>query len=160
MLMSGTWAAGNIESTMPNIKLDIMPMWSLGDKPRSYPTGSGSAMYISAASKVKDQAAELLDFLYAPDSAKLMIEKASIIAPVAMDASTLTLSAFQKRSVSAVTTGDGDPKVNQGVFVNHGLSGSAFHQMMTNGFQAMMAGQKTADKQAADLQAAWEKDNS
>ena len=59
-----------------------------------------------------------------------------------------------------MTSGDGDPKVNQGVFVNHGLSGSHFHQLMTNGFQAMMAGQKTAKQQAADLQTAWEKDNS
>jgi raffinose/stachyose/melibiose transport system substrate-binding protein len=160
LLMSGTWAAGNIESTMPKTKLDIMPMWALTDKPRAYPTGSGSAMYISAASKVKDEAAQLLDYLYSPEAAKLMIEKASIIAPVPMDASSLSLSDFQKRSVSAVTSGDGDPKVNQGVFVNHGLSGSNFHQMMTNGFQAMMAGQKTAKQQAADLQTAWEKDNS
>ena len=28
--------------------------------------------------------------------------------------------------------------------------------MMTNGFQAMLAGEKTAEQQAADLQAAWE----
>ena len=32
----------------------------------------------------------------------------------------------------------------------------AFNDMMQNGFQAMLNGDKTAEQQAADLQAAWE----
>jgi raffinose/stachyose/melibiose transport system substrate-binding protein len=160
MFMSGTWAVGAIEENMPGVELDIMPMWSFDGKPRAYPTGVGSAMYISSASRVKDEAAELINFLYEAEQARIMIEEASIIAPVEIDVSTLDLSEFQKRSVESVATGDGDPDVNQGVFVNHGLAGPTFHGLLTSGFQALSAGEKTAAQQAADLQAAWEQDNS
>ncbi len=159
MFMSGTWAAGTLEQSMTDSTLDIIPMWSFDGKPRAYPTGSGSAMYISAASQVKDAAAEFLDFLYAEQPVKDMIEKASFISPSPVDVASLNLSEFQKRTVNAVSTGDGDPAVNQGVFVNHGRAGPEFLRTMTSGFQAMMAGQKTAAQQAADLQAAWETDN-
>jgi raffinose/stachyose/melibiose transport system substrate-binding protein len=159
MFMSGTWAAGTLEQSMAGNVLDIAPMWSFDGKPRAYPTGSGSAMYISAASQVKDAAAEFLDYLYAEKPVVDMIEKASYISPRPVDVAALSLSDFQKRSVTSVSTGDGDPAVNQGVFVNHGRSGPEFLRTMTSGFQAMMAGDKTAAQQAADLQAAWEKDN-
>jgi ABC-type glycerol-3-phosphate transport system substrate-binding protein len=108
---------------------------------------------------VKDAAAEFLDYLYAEKPVVDMIEKASFISPRPVDVAALSLSDFQKRSVTSVSTGDGDPAVNQGVFVNHGRSGPEFLRTMTSGFQAMMAGDKTAAQQAADLQAAWEKDN-
>ena len=36
------------------------------------------------------------------------------------------------------------------------LAPQRFNEMMTNGFQAMLAGDKTAEEQAADLQAAWD----
>lgn len=160
MFMSGTWAAGAVEEAMPGVELDIIPMWSFDGKPRAYPTGVGSAMYISAASEVKDAAAELINFIYQSEQTELMIEEASIIAPTEVDASTLDLSDFQKRSVESVATGDGDPAVNQGVFVNHGLAGPNFHRLLTSGFQALSAGEKTPAQQAADLQAAWEQDNS
>src|SRR5690606_10992576 len=114
----------------------------------------------SAASTVKDEAAALIDYLYATEPAEIMVEEASIIAPTDIDTSSLDLTTFQKRSVEAVATGDGDPAINQGVFVNHGLAGPTFHGLLTSGFQALSAGEKTAAQQAADLQAAWEKDNS
>lgn len=159
MLMSGTWAAGTIEQSLAGSEIDIIPLWSFDGKPRAYPTGVGSAMYISAASEHKDVAAEFIDHLYSDEVAVAMLEKAGLIAPLPLDPSTLQLSDFQKRSVSSVTTGDGDPSINQGVFVNHGLSGPEFLRMMTSGFQAMQSGEKTSAQQAADLQAAWEADN-
>ena len=36
------------------------------------------------------------------------------------------------------------------------LAPPEFNDMMPNGFQAILAGDKTAEQQAADLQAAWE----
>lgn len=159
LYMSGTWGVGGIEENMPGVDLDIIPMWSFNGNPRSYPTGAGSAMYISAASNVKDEAADLINFLYENEQARIMAEEASIIAPVEIDAATLNLSDFQKRSVESVATGDGDPTETQGVFVNHGLAGPTFHGLLTNGFQALVAGDTTAAQLAADLQAAWEKDN-
>lgn len=159
MLMSGTWSVGAIEASMPDTKLDIMPMWAINEKPRAYPTGSGSAFYIAADSDVKDECAELFDFCFELEQAKIMIEEASLIAPTPIDPSQFDLTEFQKRSVESVATGDGSPEENQGVFVNHGLAGSNFKRVMTNGFQAMMAGDKSAADQAADLQDAFEQDN-
>lgn len=159
MLMSGTWAAGTIEQSLAGSELDIIPLWSFDGKPRAYPTGVGSAMYISAATQNKDAAADLIEYLYSDEVAVMMLEKAGLVAPLPMDVGALQLSDFQKRSVSSVTTGDGDPAINQGVFVNHGLSGPEFLRTMTSGFQAMQAGEKTSAQQAADLQAAWEADN-
>jgi len=159
LYMSGTWGVGGIEENMPGVDLDIIPMWSFNGKPRCYPTGSGSAMYISAASEVKDEAADLINFLYELEQATIMAEEASIIAPISIDAGTLDLSAFQKRSVESVATGDGDPAVSQGAFVNHGLAGPNFHRLLTSGFQALVSGDTTSAQLAADLQAAWEQDN-
>ncbi|MGJ8586100.1 MAG: ABC transporter substrate-binding protein [Marinosulfonomonas sp.] len=160
MLLTGTWSVGAIEETMTGVDVDIMPMWSFDGKPRAYPTGSGSAMYISAASEAKDETAALINFLYEVDMVKLMIEEASIIGPVEVDASTLNLSHLQMRSAQSVSTGDGDPAVTQSAFVHHGLGGSNLHKLLTGGFQAIFSGDTTAKELAADLQAAWEKDNS
>ena len=86
---------------------------------------------------------------------------APVYEPLAKEiAATLDLTEFQKRSVQSVATGDGNPAETQGVFVNHGLAGPNFHRLLTSGFQALSAGQKTSAEQAADLQAAWEEDNS
>lgn len=158
-LMSGTWSVGSMEENMSGADIDIMPMWSFDGKPRAYPTGSGSAMYISAASEVKDETAALINFLYEAEMARLMIEEASLIAPVEIDASTLDLSPLQKRSVQSVSTGDGDPAITQSAFVHHGLGGPNLHKLLTGGFQALTAGDTTPKQLAADLQTAWEMDN-
>lgn len=158
MLMSGTWAAGTIDESMPDAEIEIMPWPSIDGRPRVYPNGVGSALYISAQSQNPDLAAAFIDHLYSDESVVYMSENSGIIPPVEFDPSELNLSPFQMRSITSVATGDGDADINSGAFVNHGLAGAEFLRMMTNGFQAMMAGEKTSAQQAADLQAAWDAD--
>ncbi|MFD0665234.1 ABC transporter substrate-binding protein [Thermocatellispora tengchongensis] len=156
MNLNGTWAVGTIEKDMPGQEIGIMAMPSIGGGARVYPAGSGSAYHISAKSPHAEEAAAFLDFLYQPAQLRPWVEEAKIFPPVPFDASGWNLSPLLKLAMEAAQTGGGDAKTNIGYAVNHGLASPGFLKAMTSGFQAVVAGDKTPEKQAEELQKAWE----
>jgi hypothetical protein len=82
------------------------------------------------------------------------VSEANIFMPVQLDASTLDLSPLASSVVQTLQSGiSGETQFGWNVDV---LAPPAFNDMMMNGFQAMLSGDKTAEEQAADLQAAWQ----
>ncbi|WP_020576532.1 ABC transporter substrate-binding protein [Actinopolymorpha alba] len=156
MSLNGTWAVGGIEEALPGQEIGIIALPSIGDRPRVYPAGSGSAYYLSSKSRHADQAAAFLDFLYTPEAVRIWVEEGRVVPPVEFDPSGWKLSGLQRAALTAAQNGGGDPSINLGYFVNHGQAGPSFLKAMTAGFQAIVAGTKKPAQVAGDLQRAWE----
>lgn len=156
MGLNGSWAVADVEESLKGSEIGIMPMPSIGGSDRVYPAGSGSAYYISAKSEHADEAAMLLDFLYTPEIVRIWIEEAGVFPPVESDTAQWNLSELRRTALEAATSGGGDAATNLGYFVNHGNASPQFLETMTSGFQAVVAGDKTPEEQATDLQKAWE----
>lgn len=156
MLIGGSWSTGEFSQAFPGKEIGIMPMPSFDGEHRVFSAGSGGAYWVSAKSKSREAAKEFLEFVFSNQALRIWVEEAKLIPPVEFDSSGWKISALQKNVIDAASGAD-DPAKNLGYQVNHGLASAPFLNMMTAGFQAMIAGEKTAQAQAKDLQAAWEK---
>lgn len=156
MLVGGSWASGTFADAFPDKKIGIAPLPSLDDEHRVFSAGSGGAYWLSADANEPELAKEFLKFVFSDEAVKIWVEDADLVPPVEFDSSGWDVSVLQQTINESVSGGD-DPALNLGYQVNHGLASAPFLNMMTAGFQAMIAGDKTAKAQAADLQKAWEK---
>ena len=155
LLPTGSWMIANIEANMPDSDVGFhqFPMID-GALCRCWVSGVGSAYFVSAQSEQQEAAKMLLEFLFSPESAARWVSEANIFMPVQLDALTLDLSPLASSVVQTLQSGiSGETQFGWNVDV---LAPPAFNDMMMNGFQAMLSGDKTAEEQAADLQAAWQ----
>ncbi len=152
---TGSWIAGEIATNMPDQDVQFVPFPLI--KESNEPTwisGVGSAFYINASTAHPDEAAAFVDFLFNQDSVEKWLGEAKYFVPVAFDASALDLDPVTAQIVTVLQeAGDSGALFGYNIDV---MAPPAFNDMMQNGFQAVLAGDKTAEQQAADLQAAWE----
>ncbi|TDD65291.1 extracellular solute-binding protein [Jiangella aurantiaca] len=155
LLVNGSWATGSHAEALPDRELGMMPLPSLDGEHRVFSAGSGGAYWLSANAGETDAAKDFLKFVFSDDALPIWIEQAQLVPPVQFDPSSYETNELQNR-IATAASGDGDPEKNLGYQVNHGLAAAPFLNMMTEGFQAIIAGDKTPQQQADDLQAAWE----
>lgn len=149
---TGTWRIGPItKATGGKFDIQIAPFPAM-DKGRYLATGMGSAWYISADSKQKDAAAEFINFMYETASVKTWAEVASFVTPGPYDYSNMQLSPLLKFAISNLQAKD----AKFGYYVDL-LATEELNTMMRPGFQAVVAGQKTPEAMAAEMQSVWEK---
>jgi raffinose/stachyose/melibiose transport system substrate-binding protein len=153
---TGSWIIGGIQDNMPDYEVGFVPFPLIeADNQPTWLSGVGSAYYITTNSEHPDEAAALIDHVFSQESVEKWVSRARFFVPVQFDASTLELSPLQGLVLDTLQSAgqEGGPQFGYNVDV---LAPPAFNDMMTNGFQAMLAGDKTAEQQAADLQTAWE----
>ena len=152
---TGSWIVNEIEANMADFEVEFVPFPEPeGAEGRYWVTGVGSAYFISANSEHQDEAALFLDYLFSPETATRWVNEARFPVPVEFDPATLEASPQFEAVITTLTTA-----VAEGTEMGYNidvLAPARFNEMMTNGFQAIIAGDKTAEEQAADLQAAWE----
>ena len=94
-----------------------------------------------------------LDYLVTPVATKVWTEQANFILPVKLDTSGgrgLPLYKFILDTLQAAFNG----RVSLGYNIDV-LAPAPFNTEMQNGFQAVLAGQRTPEQEAAALQKAW-----
>ena len=122
--------------------------WSAGTWIVSAKEGKGRRA-IAAAKETK-----LLDFMVSPESARIWAEEANVPLPVVLDTSDLDVSPLFKTVLDVLNSASaGDIELGYNIDV---LVPASFNEVMQSGFQAVLAGDKTPEQQAADMQAAWE----
>ena len=152
---TGSWLVVDIAEQMPDAELDYVPFPALeGGQGRFWNSGLGSAWLVSSQSEHQDIAGEFLDFLISPEAAKIWAEQGNTPIPVQLDTSDLDVSPLL-RSVLEVLNQAANDEIQLGYNIDV-LAPPEFNDTMLNGFQAILAGDKTPEEQAADLQAAWE----
>ena len=141
---------------MPDAEIEFVPFPAVeGGQGRFWDSGLGSNWVIAAKSPHQEEAGKFLDFLISPESAKIWAEQANTAAAgharhrVTLEVSPLFTTVLEVLNSAAA----GETQLGYNIDV---LVPPEFNDAMLNGFQAMLAGDKTAEQQAADMQAAWE----
>ncbi len=152
---TGSWLMPNIAEEMTDFEVEYVPFPALeGGQGRFWDSGLGSAWMVSSQTEHQDLAGEFLDFLISPESAKIWAEQGETPIPVQLDPSELDVSPLL-RTVLEVLNQAASGEVQLGYNIDV-LAPAEFNDTMLSGFQAILAGDKTPEDQAADLQAAWE----
>ena len=153
---TGSWIIGGIQDNMPDFEVGFVPFPLIeeGNEP-TWLSGVGSAYFITTNSEHPDEAAALIDHVFSQEAVEKWVGQARFFVPIEFDASALELGPLQRLVLDTLQSAgqEGGPQFGYNIDV---LAPPSFNDMMTNGFQAMLAGDKTAEQQAADLQAAWE----
>jgi raffinose/stachyose/melibiose transport system substrate-binding protein len=152
---TGSWLIAEIEVQMPDFEVGFVPFPEIeGGQGRVWISGVGSAWYISAATQNPDEAAAFIDYLFSQEAVEQWIGISRYFVPVDVDMANIELGPLNAQVIETLQTA-GDEGVQFGYNVDV-LAPPEFNEMMESGFQAILVGDKTAEQQAADLQAAWE----
>jgi len=155
MHMTGTWLIADIEENMKAGEVGFFYFPSIEGRPIAPPAGFGSGWFVSSNTSVPEIAATYLDYRFTEDPARMWLEKGRRIAPILFDTTGLKISplmSFVLKELKGV--------VERGFQMGYNIDIYApanFNEMMGDGFQAVIAGQKTPAEQAADLQSEWQK---
>ncbi|MFN8592011.1 MAG: extracellular solute-binding protein [Thermomicrobiales bacterium] len=151
---TGSWLVGDIEEAMGDYEIGFVPFPIIeeGKKP-TWVSGVGSAYYITSKTAHPDEAAMLIDYLFSPDAVKQWVTGARYFVPVDVDLTGLEIGPVNRTVIDILQNAQKE-NVPFGYNVDV-LAPPPFNEMMQNGFQAVLAGDKTAEQQAADLDAAW-----
>ena len=113
----------------------------------------GSAYMAPKTCSSPETVFDLIDYFYSEENAKVWVETVNVVPPMAFDATTMDLPDLMK-DVMAVFS---DPDIEFG-WMPPCFVAPNFYDMMRSGLQQIMAGEKTPEQQAADLQKLWEAD--
>jgi raffinose/stachyose/melibiose transport system substrate-binding protein len=153
MLPTGSWQVADITKDA-DFEVGYIP-FPAKDGPGIFVSGLGSGPFISAQSENTEAALEFVDFLASEEHGRWTVENLGSIPPMPVDTKGLKVSPLMAQvleNTSGMSEGAGDSGVNIDV-----LSTPTFVQAMTDGLQAILSGQQSAEEVAADLEAASEK---
>ena len=155
MTPTGSWLVNDIRENMPDQEVGLVPFPEIaGGQGRVWPYGVGSAYFVSAQSEHQTEAGQFLDHLVSPETARRWVGEARFFLPMQVDTAGLDISPLAQSVLDAIQAASaGQTPLGYNVDV---LAPPQFNETMLDGFQAILAGDKTPEQQAADLQAAWQ----
>ena len=151
---TGSWIVGDIEEAMGDYEIGYQPFPIIaeGNEP-TWVSGVGSAYYITSKTTHSAEAALLIDYLFSPPAVEKWVSEARYFVPVEVDLSAVEIGPVNRTVLDILQSAEAEG-LQFGYNVDV-LAPPPFNEMMQNGFQAVIAGDKTAEQQAADLDAAW-----
>ena len=154
MHLTGTWLVGRILDNA-DFEVGFFALPSIDGSVVLPPGGMGSAVMISAATSHPDEAAALLDFLFAEESARIWIEEGNVIPPIDVDPSGFELPGLFQFVIDTVRANSTAGGLGLGYNIDV-LTPPEFNTVMKDGFQAVLEGTRSPQEQAEALQAAKE----
>jgi raffinose/stachyose/melibiose transport system substrate-binding protein len=153
---TGSWLADAIGQNVKGFQIAMMPFPAVsGGKGSFWDTGVGSAYYISAKSQHPQEAAEFLNYLIAQPAVKIWVEGADSFPPVKFDTSAVHVSPLFRYILNVLQSAiSGKTQLGYNIDV---LAPAPFNTAMQNDFQSILAGQKSPQQVASDLQTSWQK---
>lgn len=151
---TGSWLVGDIEEAMGDYEVGFVPFPVIaeGNEP-TWVSGVGSAYFITSKTAYPDEAALLIDHLFSEPSVQQWVSGARYFVPVDVDLSEFEIGPVNQTVIDILQNAQAEGAAfGYNVDV---LAPPSFNEMMQSGFQAVLAGDKTAEQQAADLDAAW-----
>jgi raffinose/stachyose/melibiose transport system substrate-binding protein len=150
---TGSWIANEVAQDK-GFEMGMVPFPAINGQ-RAWVSGVGQAYYMSARTAHVKEAGEFLDYLISAPAVTLWEGGANLIVPVQFNSSKLNVPPVIKGLFNNVQSAlHGTARFGFNIDV---LTGDQFNTTMTNGFQAVLNGQKTPAQVAAQLQAAWQK---
>jgi raffinose/stachyose/melibiose transport system substrate-binding protein len=152
---TGSWQISEWEEQMPDFEVGFVPFPAIeGGVGPVWISGVGSAWFITSGAENPDAAAAFIDFLFSQEAAETWIGGSRYFVPIDVDLSNIELTPLYQQVIETFQNAEAEgTQFGYNVDV---LAPAEFNEMMHSGFQAILVGDKTAEQQAADLQAAWE----
>ncbi|MEM1996406.1 MAG: extracellular solute-binding protein [Thermoplasmatales archaeon] len=152
--ITGTWLIADIMEIMEDPSVAdffLLPPITEG-LPMRAAAGIGSAFAISQGTRYPDIAADFIDYLFSPANAERWITEGYIIPPVEVDLERIIekIPIMMQRAIvgAALPQGHG---YNLDVVMPENVN-----YVTKSGIQALLAGEKTPEELAKEIQAAWE----
>jgi raffinose/stachyose/melibiose transport system substrate-binding protein len=143
MTLTGSWMIRQFKDTPFETGFFFLPAPAGGTT--MPPAGLGSGYFVSAATEVPEAADTFLTFLFDPANAQYWIDM-SVVPPYSLEGVEVEMSPLLQEAMAALGT------ETMGVNIDV-LTPEAFNTAMLDGFQAVLGGDRTAEEQAAALQA-------
>ena len=150
---TGMWLYGDIVANS-DFEVGFFALPAIGDHPSLPPGGMGSGVMISAATEHPDEAAAFLDLFFSEQFAQSWIEDGYAIPPVNVDPAQFDLDPLFlsfAETIRQASIGEGGLGYNIDVYTP-----LEFNNVMNEGFQAVLNGDRTPAEQAQALQDAWD----
>jgi raffinose/stachyose/melibiose transport system substrate-binding protein len=145
MTLTGSWIIPTVQDAPFSVDFFFLPAPEGGQV--MPPAGLSSGYFISASTEHPEEAERFLTFLFDPANASYWVEQISVVPPYTLEAGTLDVSPLMTQTLQALESD------TMGVNIDV-LTPEAFNTTMLDGFQAILAGDRTPEEQAAALQAA------
>jgi len=149
---SGTWnieALTNPEKTKEPIGFFFLP--PINGKPVVVPGGIGSGWVVASATKNPDAVMEFLNYLVSDEMGKRWVTEINAVPAYPVDTKGLKIPELTAFALDIINKQAGSMGYNIDV-----ITPDNFNQAMKDGFAAVLAGTKTPEQMAQDLQAAME----
>jgi raffinose/stachyose/melibiose transport system substrate-binding protein len=150
MLATGTWmveSLTNPEQTQVPVGFFFLP--SINGNPVVVPGGIGSGWVVSSSAKHPQETLEFLNYLISDEMGKRWVSEIRAVPAYPVDTSGLEIPELQAFALDIIGKQAGGMGYNIDV-----LTPDNFNNVMWDGFAAVLAGAKTPEQQAADLEAA------
>lgn len=150
MHMSGTWnieAFSNQEKTQEDIGFFFLP--SINGKPVVVPGGIGSGWVISSKTQHPQEVLEFLDYLISDDMGKRWVTEINAVPAYPVNTEGLQIPPLLAFALDIIAKQADSMGFNIDV-----VTPDNFNKVMWDGFAAVLAGSKTPEQQAKDLEAA------
>jgi raffinose/stachyose/melibiose transport system substrate-binding protein len=145
MTMTGSWMIPVFKDTEFQAGMFFLP--APAGKTTLPPAGLGSGYFISSATEHPEAAERFITFLYDPANAAYWIEQMYSIPPYDVDTTNLDVSPLLAQTMDALAV----TPMGYNIDV---LTSAEFNTAMLDGFQAVLASDRTAAEQVAAMQAA------
>ncbi len=156
MNITGMWLLEQIINTVEDPEsIGFFPFPAIEDGGPILPPGIGTSYYISAGSEHPDEAAKVLDFLFSDEMAHFRAEADFFLPPFALDLDRLDMPGLALQLIEQVQIASVDPDEPVGYNIDV-LTGPQFNEIMAEGFQAVIGGDRTPAEQIREMQRAWE----
>ena len=148
----GTWLVNSILEAGSDFEtgMYLYPAFENGEV---LPQGCfGSSWQVPKNSTAPDVAVDVIDYLFSEESIKVWVETVNVVPPVAFEAASMNVPDLMKEVLTVF---------EQGIpfgWMPPCFVAPNFYDMMRSGLQQVMAGEKTPEQQAADLQTLWQAD--
>ena len=141
---TGSWIVGDIEEAMGDYEIGYQPFPIIaeGNEP-TWVSGVGSAYYITSKTTHSAEAALLIDYLFSPPAVEKWVSEARYFVPVEVDLSAVEIGPVNRTVLDILQSAEAEG-LQFGYNVDV-LAPPPFNEMMQNGFQAVIAGDKTAE---------------
>jgi raffinose/stachyose/melibiose transport system substrate-binding protein len=155
MVPTGTWLVGDLTArTAEEFEVGFFPFPSIDGSSVSPPAGIGAGLFMAANSKNPEGALAVMDYLHGEEAARNRMERVSQIPAFEIDTSGLELSPLFQEVIEDLAGSSGTAD-SFGYNIDV-LTPANFNDVMAEGFQEVMNGDRTPQEQADALDAAYQ----
>jgi raffinose/stachyose/melibiose transport system substrate-binding protein len=152
MLPTGTWLVPEIVQAVQDFEVDFFPFPSVEGSSISPLAGVGGGWFVAKNARTPEGAIDFIDYLLEDSTARLAMERLSVVPAHPVDTGGLEVSELFKQVLDDLSK---SPQAGAFGYNIDVLAPQNFNEVMYVGFQEVVSGARSPAQQAVALQRAW-----